>query len=294
MDKIVSKLVLGSANFGLDYGLNNQSGKISETELKKILSISECSGIDTIDTAQAYGDSEDRLGAVCQGKNFKLITKIGSEIDPDAIPTSIANLINASCERLNQPQLHAVLLHRPEIVLGAYGNEIIRHLLILKDQNVVENIGVSIYSPEILEDLVKVMPIDIVQVPFNIFDQQILASGWHQMLKENETQIHARSAFLQGLLLMQKTKLATYFTDRWPNLFQLWHEFLSDQETDASNAALSFVLRQSWIDKVVVGVDSVAHLKALLEIEKSPSIFDYPEFACADENLINPSNWGLK
>ena len=293
MNKTTSKLALGSANFGLDYGLANNFGKISENELAEILSAADGAGVEIIDTAQAYGDSEARLGAWCDDYSFKIVTKIGVDLEYDCLGNNIRGLVEQSCKRLNQKRLYAVLLHRPEVLLGNKGSAIIRELQSLKDLNIVSKIGISIYSPDILGEISNLFQFDIVQAPFNIIDQQLLLSGWSDKLKESGVEIHTRSVFLQGLLLMQKPSLPKYFNDNWPDLFRSWYRFLSNNRADALNIALQFVLSQGWIDKIVVGVDSVSQLRALVDIEKSSLSLDFPLIRCDNPKLINPSKWNL-
>lgn len=293
MNKIASKLALGSANFGLDYGLANHSGKVPDFELKKILRVSEQAGIKFIDIAQAYGDSERRIGALSNNTSFDIITKIGIDLKLPFEAQNISTLISQSCQRLKRPHLYAVMLHRPELLLGHQGRTIIKELLILKEKNIVSKIGVSIYSPEALTEIVRVLPLDIVQAPFNIFDQRILSSGWSQKLKSAGVEIHTRSVFLQGLLLMRHSKLPNYFTNGWPNLFSSWYNFLSNHNMDALNVALKFALTQDWVDKVVVGVDNAEQLKTLLSVEKSSISLTYPQLRCFDSDLIDPSQWEL-
>lgn len=293
MNKSVSKLALGTANFGLDYGLVNANGKIAKTEVVNILCSAEKAGVEFIDTAQAYGSSEARLGASFGKKRFKIITKIGVQSKHSRYETDIKDLVKQSCRRLNQTGLYSVLLHRPEIILGHNGKAIIKALQSLKDQNIVSKIGISIYSPDILQPISKLIQIDMVQAPFNIFDQHLLTSGWRDKLKENDVEIHTRSVFLQGLLLINQRNLHSYFTDNWPDVFKDWYKFLQDCRLDALNVSLKFALQQEWIDKVVVGVDSCLQLEALLEIEKSSSLSEFPQIVCGDPNLINPSNWKL-
>ncbi len=293
MNEIISKLALGSANFGLEYGLANHSGKISKSELEKILSVSQASGIEVIDTAQAYGDSEARLGVLCSDYCFKIVTKIGNDLERDSVKNGISSLVEQSCKRLNQSKLYAVMIHCPEILLGEHGSLIIKELLLLKERDIISKIGVSIYSPKILEAISNRFRLDIVQAPFNIFDQQIFSSGWSEKLKRNGVEIHVRSVFLQGLLLMNRSTLPNYFVKHWPAHFDNWYKFLNDSREDALNVALKFALNQDWIDKVVVGVDSVSQLKALVEIEKSSVSLNFPLLGCDDPNLINPSRWTL-
>ena len=293
MPKTNSKLALGSANFGLDYGVANNSGKILDGELANILFFAQQAGIEVIDTAQAYGDSEARIGSFCGGKRFNFVTKIGVDVANESRNQNIIRSVKESCRRLNQPKLYAVMLHRPEVLLLDKGSEVVRALHMLKEQGIVSKVGVSIYSPEILEAISGIIELDIVQMPFNIFDQQILSSGWSNKLKSAGVEIHARSVFLQGVLLMQRSNLPKFFTKYWPAHFDAWYKFLNDNRSDPLEVALKFALQQNWIDKIVVGVDSVSHLNALVKIEKSSEHVDFPLLGSNDPNLINPSKWVL-
>ena len=293
MTKTTSKLALGSANFGLDYGVANASGRLSESELSDILLFAREARIDIIDTAQAYGDSEVRIGSLCNDTQFNFVTKIGAEFTNQTLDHNVINCVNQSCSRLNQSRLYAVMLHRPEVLLGNQGGEVLRQLRILKERGIVSKLGVSIYSPEILTAISEVIKLDIVQVPFNIFDQQILTSGWSHKLKNSGVEIHTRSVFLQGLLLMKQSNLPEYFMKYWPAHFEAWYEFLDYNRAGALEVALKFALHQDWIDRVVVGVDSVSQLKALVEIENGLGQIDFPLLGCNDPNLINPSKWDL-
>ena len=293
MAETTSKLALGSANFGLDYGVANNSGRISESELVNMMLFAQGARIKVIDTAQAYGDSEVRIGLLCDENQFNFVTKIGAEFTNQPIDINVISCVQESCRRLNQSRLYAVMLHRPEVLLSNQGSEVVREFQILKEQGIISKIGVSVYSPEILTAISRVFDVDIVQVPFNLFDQQILSSGWSDKLKSNGVEIHTRSVFLQGLLLMQKSDLPDYFMKYWPAHFEAWYKFLDYNRADALEVALKFALQQDWIDKIVVGVDSVSQLKALVKIEKSSEPIDFPLLSSNDPNLINPSNWQL-
>lgn len=288
-----SKLALGSANFGLDYGVANNSGRISESELADILLFAQGAKIKMIDTAQAYGDSEARIGSLCNDTKFNFITKIGAEVANQTLEHNVINSVKESCSRLNQSRLYAVMLHRPEVLLGNQGGKVVRELQVLKEQGIISKVGVSIYSPEILAAISRLLKLDIVQVPFNIFDQQILTSGWSEKLKSNGVEIHTRSVFLQGLLLLQRSNLPDHFMKHWPAHFDAWYKFLNDNKAKALEVALKFALKQDWIDKIVVGVDNVSQLKELIKIEKSSEQIDFPSLASDDANLIDPSKWKL-
>ena len=293
MNNTSSKFALGSANFGLNYGLANISGKISANELAEILFFAQGAGIEVVDTAQAYGDSEARIGSLCDDAQFNIVTKIGVGSEKEYLDRNVISSVEQSCRRLNQSRLYGVMLHRPEVLLTSNGSTVVRQLQTLKEQGIISKVGISIYSPEILGAISKLFRLDIVQAPFNIFDQQILSSGWSDKLKERGVEIHTRSVFLQGLLLMQKPSLPTYFTKNWPDIFRSWYSFLSNNKVDALVVALKFALKQDWIDKVVVGVDSVEQLRELVEVEKSSVSVNFPEIWSNNPKLIKPSKWDL-
>ena len=282
MSNSSSRLALGTANFGLNYGVANDAGKISDQELLQIINLTEKVGVNMVDTAQAYGDSEQRLGSVLRLNN-QIITKIGRGLHESCRTDSVCSLVNESLQRLKRTELYGLLLHRPELLLGVQGPTIIAELKSLKERGLVKKIGVSIYAPDILSELLKLINLDIVQVPFNLFDQRIISSGWSERLKENGTEIHTRSVFLQGLLLMQRQDLNIWFELNWPQLFDSWNEFQKEVGVSVDRIALGFALRQPWIDKIVVGVDNVQQLNN----------FD-PDLAINDVNLIDPSKWKLK
>ena len=288
-----SRLVLGSANFGLNYGLANDRGKLSNKELRQIIKVAEMAGVDTVDTAQAYGDSEPRLGSVLKS-HFKIVTKIDVGLSNIYCENSIHNLVSKSLKRLEVSHLYGVLLHRPELLLGVDGTKIVSELRVLKEKGLIKKIGISIYSPNILNEILKLTDLDIIQAPFNVFDQRILSSGWSKRLKERGTEIHIRSVFLQGLLLMQRQDLHQWFEINWPQLFDSWYEFQELASITADEVTLGLALQQPWIDKIVVGVDSAQQLHRLLEIERKKSHYLDPCLTSSDPDLIDPSKWKIK
>jgi len=293
MNSLYSKLALGTANFGLNYGLANPSGRLSDAELEKIIKVSEGAGINLVDTAQAYGDSELRLGAVLK-TDTQVITKIGEGLTKNYSTNSLCSLVEESMQRLKRTKLHGLLLHRPEILLGVHGTKILSELNHLKEKGLVNKVGISIYAPDILAKLTKFIDLDIVQAPFNLFDQRIASSGWAEQLKEKGTEIHIRSVFLQGLLLIKRQELPTWFKLNWPQLFNDWFELQNQTSVNADEIALNFALKQPWIDKVVIGVDNAQQLHRLIEIEKTKTYDFNNVLASKDVNLIDPSNWKIE
>ena len=131
---------------------------------------------------------------------------------------------------------------------------------------------------------------NLVQAPFNIIDQRLLISGWMQQLKDNGVEIHTRSAFLQGLLLMDQVDIPSKFSP-WKHLWKKWHDWLAQNNVPALQGALSFVLSFPEIDRVVVGADSRLQLVEIISAANGVLNAALPNLLCADENLINPANW---
>ena len=181
-----------------------------------------------------------------------------------------------------------------EIILSEHGSSIIIELDKLKNNGIIAKFGASIYSPNILENLSQMTNFDIIQAPFNIFDQRLLLSGWSERLKETGTEIHTRSTFLQGLLLLTHDELPEYFMKYWPDQFSSWFDFIKFHNVNALDTALNFVANQPWVDKVVVGVDTAAQLASLIGLERSTSPLPCEPLACSELNLIDPSRWPKK
>lgn len=285
-----NRLALGTVQFGLPYGLANQTGKVSRPECKAMLQLASDSGIDTLDTAIAYGDSETCLGGVgTQG--FKVVTKL------PAVPHSCTDVsawvvqqINASLSRLRVTEVYGVLLHRSDQLLGSNGAELYQALLDLKNNGLVQKIGVSIYSPSELDALIPYYRFDLVQAPFNLVDQNFYSSGWLQRLKDIDVEIHTRSAFLQGLLLMPQVNIPSKFSP-WDHLWKAWHSWLTAYAISPVQASLAFPLSFPEIDRVVIGADSVTQLSQIISSTEWTTNILLPNLQCRDEILINPAKW---
>jgi len=287
------KLAIGTAQFGAKYGLANCLGKPDFFQVENILQFGKSTNITTLDTAAAYGDSELLLGKIGV-KDWQVITKIpplnGALDNPE---TWVIDQVRASMSRLRIDSLYGVLLHCPQDLLSDISGGYLRALERLKAEGLVSNIGYSIYSPLILEELTKIFWPDLVQAPFNIFDQRILQSGWLDKLKQSGSKIHVRSVFLQGLLLMPISNYPNYFKP-WIPLLIRWAEFTKSEGLLPIEAALSFVLNEEKIDKAVVGIDSQAQLKQLIDMNKSLAIVNLSHLACDDVALIEPFRWKIK
>ena len=290
MKDISNKIALGTVQFGLNYGIANKQGVTSSTEVKEIIRLASLHGIHILDTAIGYGDSEKKLGEVGV-KDFDIITKL------PAIPDDYTDIekwvemqINGSLERLNVEQLYGVLFHTPSQLNSLKGKQLFRALENMKEKKVIGKIGISVYSPEELDILIEDYDVDIVQAPFNIIDRRFHESGWFSKLSSLGIEVHVRSVFLQGLLLMKISDRSAYF-DKWKSLFGSFSDWLMNQKLTPLQACLNYVLGFSEIDKVLIGVDNSANLLEILNAKMDGSLHVPNDFGSRDVDLIIPTNW---
>jgi len=288
-----NRIALGSAQFGLDYGICNYAGRVPLYEVEKILRIGSLNGIDTIDTAISYADSQKVLGQAGV-KKYKIISKL------PPIPSACDDIlmwargqVKQSLLNLGQEKLYGLLLHDTSQLCGDYGAKLFHVLQQLKIDGLVDKIGVSIYSPNELELLIPEYPLEIVQSPFNLLDRRIFSSGWLYKLKSFNIEIHARSIFLQGLLLADRGSIPLKFA-KWSILWDVWHEWLRKNNFNATQACLNYALSFPEIDRIIVGVDNTFQLNDILNSEYLPRIVNFPDLQCDDGFLINPTNWSKR
>ena len=285
------KLALGTVQFGLSYGVANCTGQVAHDEAEKIIHYARAAGINTVDTAIAYGNSEERLGDIgIQG--LRVVTKLPEIPDHDLEPERwIADQFSKSLERLKVDRVAGLMLHRPNQLVEDKGGAIWRGMKALKNEGRVEKIGFSIYEPEELEPLWDEFRPDIIQTPYNLLDQRLRSSGWLERLHHSEVEVHARSVFLQGLLLMSSENRPSKF-DRWEKLWRAWDNWLDSEQLDPVEACLQFVVSDPMIDYAVVGVDAVEHLREIVTKTNSRSDWRLPdELSVEDKNLLNPTLW---
>jgi aryl-alcohol dehydrogenase-like predicted oxidoreductase len=286
---MATKLALGTVQFGLPYGIANATGQVGPDEAADILSRARQAGLDTLDTAVGYGQSEAVLGSIGVA-SWKIVTKLPALADANT-GDWVAREVAGSLDRLKVDRLEAVMLHRCSDLLGPQGDTLYRALIGLKDQGLAAKIGYSVYSPRDIDSLFPSFPADIVQAPLNVFDQRLIKSGWLDRLAAAGVEVHARSAFLQGLLLMPAGQRPVKFLP-WASQFENWDRWHAQDGKGALDAALAFVLDQPLVDRVVLGVDSLAQFEQILLASERAHGFDHPDFASDDETLLTPSQWG--
>lgn len=275
----MSKLVLGTVQFGLQYGVNS-SGRPSENTVKRILAEAAKGGITTLDTSSAYGNSEEILGeCTTPNEGFKIVSKYPKGETP------VGEMFNGSLSRLKVKSLYGYLLHHFEV----YKNnpKVWEEFIALKEAGKVQKIGFSLYSPEELQFILdNKSPFDLIQVPFNIFDKKFLPLM--KEVHESGVEIHVRSTFLQGLFFKDRDALPEKLEPMKKYLLQL-DEFSKQYGLSISEIALNYNLQNPYIDGVLIGVDNVEQLKTNLA-----SVKDTPidiEIEVKEQELLNPVNW---
>jgi len=288
------RLALGTVQFGLPYGVANQGGQVSRNEAAAMLDRAWAAGIDTLDTAVAYGESEQRLGEMGVAK-WRVVSKLPAALQEpcEDVAGWAQRSVISSLERLKINRLHGLLVHRSQQLLGRQGAALQKALDALKSQSMVEKIGVSIYAPEELDMMWPNFQPDLVQAPFSVVDRRLLASGWLSRLYQTGVEVHVRSVFLQGLLLMDPARRPTTF-DRWRGLWQRWEEWLLDQSLTPLQACLGFAGSMPEISRIVVGVDSLRQLNEILFASKHSNVLPPPELSCNDCDLVDPSRWAIQ
>ena len=288
------KIALGTAQFGLDYGVSNAAGQVKIEEVREILKVAESYQIDTLDTAITYGNSESILGSVGVD-SFKVITKLPPF--PDNLNSTSAwinDQVQSSLKKTKLNTLFGLLLHKSADLLTPQGFEVLSILSGLKNKGIVNKIGVSIYSPDELDALGDyVNRLDIVQAPFNLFDRRLESSGWLEKLNLLGVEVHARSVFLQGLLLLRKEQRNPFFR-QWNSHFKIFDDWIIDLGQTPLDVCLKFINSYEHINKVIVGVQSRDQLFEIISaVENNDSFQAQKGLEVDDEMLINPSNWNL-
>lgn len=287
-----SKLILGTVQFGLNYGINNTAGKPSKENIKSILDSAYNSGIQLLDTAEGYGDSQIKIGEYHNNSTnkFKIITKFSS--NAEGFSSNIIERVHNNLKILDIDKLYCYMFHSFDD-FKKYFEKYRKDLLILKRDGIINNIGVSLYSNDELESVLKFNEITLVQLPFNLLDNNNKRGNIIKKAKAKGIEIHTRSAFLQGLFFKNTNEFSVKIKPLEPYLNLL--NDLCDEDYKMNDLALNYVCNQKNIDKVLIGVDNVQQLESNIlsekkhiekELTNNIEVIDVKE-----TKLLNPSNW---
>lgn len=290
-----AKLGLGTVQWGCQYGISNQTGKTSLEEVGLILERARASDIATIDTASLYGDAESALGAYSLSA-FKVITKTPRFGINSIAPYHASQLRTTYLSSLSKLRLdiaYGLLVHGASDLLAPGGHLLLDELRELRHQGLVRKIGVSVYDSAELDAVLALWTPDIVQLPVNVFDQRLIASGHLKRLKDLEVEVHVRSVFLQGLLLMPPQRIPAFFRPIM-ELIGRWHDATREQSMSPAEAALSFIRDLPEVDTVLVGVESVSQFDEILSSFSIKRTFIGHGLSCDDARFLNPGLWSIQ
>ncbi len=289
---MVKRLALGTVQFGMPYGLANNQGQVHRDEAAAIIARATAAGIDTLDTAVAYGTAEQCLGEIGVS-DWRIVTKLpGNVTVAKDVLGRVECLVSESLARLRVEKIFCMMLHQPSELLGPQGDALYKALEKLKRSGLIEKIGISIYSPDQIETVCARYAIDLVQAPFNIFDRRLIETGWLDRFSHEGIELHARSVFLQGLLLMSSSARPVKF-QRWQKLWDHWDTWLGKNNLTPLAACLRYALSQPGISRVIVGVDSRIQFDQILKAAEGDLLLRSDGPSSNDPDLLNPSRWAL-
>ncbi len=295
-----NKLCLGTVQFGLNYGINNFSGKPAKNDVFRMMDEALSRGIGYFDTAAAYGNAEDLLGEYgIHRHKVKITTKLQPNLVGENDPETekiVKIQIEQSLRKLKLERLDGYLLHTPT---DFYNPRIIEALQQCKAKGLITHFGVSIYEVEHALDVVKSGLVDYIQVPYSVFDQRVDQTEFFQLAKQNNVTVFARSAFLQGLILMEFDKIPEKLAKVRKYLME-FDNIINKFGFSRKQAAFLFTYTHPDIDYLVFGVDTIDQLTENIAISRSHDDFSQCRselskyFKTIEKSIIFPSLWAKK
>jgi aryl-alcohol dehydrogenase-like predicted oxidoreductase len=283
---LMNKMIIGTVQFGLDYGVNSATAKkLSQEECNEILDIANANGITILDTAEAYGDAIEKVSEYHKmGKKFEVISKFLS-------PENILKPLTDSLKRLSIDSYHTILAHKSQDLFCDVNVQ--RDLMELKNSGLTRYIGVSIYTNEEFEQAIESEFVDVIQFPFNLLDNSTQRGDLMKKAKDAGKILHARSVYLQGMFLKtfplpDKLRPLEVYLQRLRNLCE-------ENSISMAALALEYVFRNDLIDNVIIGQHKASQLLGNIEMIKSfkngPYLNEIDEIRVNEFELLSPRNW---
>lgn len=294
------ELCLGTVQFGMDYGIKGQK-QPSVEDAVKMLDYATQNGINTIDTANAYGTAEDVVGTFLSQKTIErdklfIISKFRPNLLDDVSPDDYYKVMRENLEntlsRLGTDYLDSYLIHSARYV---YNDEIIATLNRMKHDGLVKRVGVSVYEPEEAKKCIERPNVEFMQIPYSIFDQRMEKAGVFEAAKNDGIQIHSRSAFIQGLILMDEDEVPPFLHKAKPIVGKI-STLCKRHGISRISLAMNYVKQQSRISHLVFGVDNLEQLKENINIFQNDIPKDIiddiaKEFTDIEADIVMPSLW---
>ena len=288
-----SKIILGTVQLGIPYGINNSKGIPTLDEAMGILNHTFEAGIRLLDTAEVYGKSQEVIGAFHRkypNKRFEIITKLSKDIVINILDKQVRqNLI-----KLGVDSLYGYMFHNFQTL--EKNPKIYDELLALRKQGLIQKVGISLYKNAEIEQIISNYGFDFIQIPFNLLDNHNCRGEVLLKAKKRNIEVHTRSVFLQGLFFKDVEHLPIYLEPLRKDL-EFIQGIVQEQKISVEQLAMGYVGSKPYIDKFLIGVESIDQIKANLSIyekglsEKQLVMID--EIHMEDIELLNPSNWRI-
>ena len=293
----MKNLCLGTAQFGLDYGITNKEGKVKNKDISFLLKRACNSNIKYFDTAFSYGDSEERIGEILKGHEIEIITKFTTNVDL-AYTYEDINSLNQSFElslrRLKRNSINAYLLHNPNDFKKGNSKLLLDWLKSIKEKKLIKNIGVSIYEESDLKKI-PLNEIDIVQLPFSIYDQRLIDNLTIKKLIDMGISIHIRSIFLQGLLLQEADQWPAFINENFKNHHKKYESFIKSKNLSLLESTISFIKQLDFPELILFGITNINELNEIIKCwnnqDLKNNIIDFQKFKWNKSIDLDPRKW---
>ena len=287
-----AKLILGTVQFGLKYGINNQFEKPTQMKVNEMLLFAFNSGIKCLDTAEAYGNAHEVIGRFHQAHptiSFDIITKLPHQLD-NRIFIKVQQYLNT----LKVEKLKALLFHSFNTYIE--NKEFATELVKLKEENKIELTGVSVYTNEQADIVIEDKNIDIIQIPFNLFDNENNRGEMLKKARDKGKIIHTRSVFLQGLFFSDIDD-DRKIVKALQNELNFIRALSERKKITLQQLALNYCLQQNYIDQSLIGVDNINQLEQNIkdtDIQISDALVaEINQIHIRNSELLNPSLWNV-
>lgn len=283
------RLALGTVQFGIDYGVTNSQGKVSFAEVVKILRLAHEGGLQILDSAATYGAAQEVIGKALREENlcehFSVVTKVHLAKSHD-LKGQLKRQIEQTLQELRGVPLHSVMIHHGYQLVD-FAGELPKLLVEAQKEYGLSKLGASFYRVGEYEQAAQEMRLDVVQVPFNVFNQSFEAAFQN---KAQRPEVHVRSIFLQGVLLAEPVTRPKYFA-RFKEELSEYDRTVAASELSPLEYNLNVARSQKWIDRIVVGVTTAEELRAILMARSKDSILPSGHLNNTNESLTDPSKW---
>ena len=290
---IDKRIILGTAQFTTNYNYSLFKNKFSRKEKNFIIKFANKKGIKIFETSPAYGDAEKFLGMYPNSGN--IIWKVPKLKDSSLnVEEQNLKIIKNSLEKLKRDSFHTILLHSAEDLIGKKGKKLFDLLIELKKKGICKKIGVSLYKKKTLRKIFKKFKIDVIQLPFNIIQNEFSDLELINLKKKFKSlEIHARSVFHQGLLLK---KIKKSKNPKFKNLMNEQNKILDQllnickkKNCDLLDLCVSYVTQKKFIDKIVIGVENTKELSQILNYRKVKNI-NFKKIIY-NKSILDPISW---